>query len=201
LLRTCAAVLGPDAKDLGTLADAQKILSCAFDVYKVWEVETRPPDAQFTPRPIIIYLLTNSGEVRKQARAAYPGRVVTSDWPISHFDSMETKYSFSFSRIRRTVASGFFFRWDSAWPSVAENWIFAETRFKLIRENSRGAWSRVSDVIFRKPTRLSRTVGFSRLAATRAWWKYHNNIPWVANDTDCLARDLFTKDAYWLVEW
>lgn len=85
-----STVVGPDAKDEGSLADAQKILQCAHDVHKMWEPWTRPVDARYTPRPLVIYLLTNSLNLRKEAMAAYPSVVVASQWEVKHIDSMNT---------------------------------------------------------------------------------------------------------------
>lgn len=90
LTLTVFVVIGPDMLDEGSLVDAQKIISCAFDVYKQWEPWTRPDDSRYTPRPLVIYLLTNSKNLRKEAMAAYPGVVVASQWEMMHIDSKNT---------------------------------------------------------------------------------------------------------------
>jgi hypothetical protein len=105
-------VIGPDAKDEGSLSDAHKILTCALEVYALWEPWTRPPDARFVPRPLFIYLLTNSAKLRREARAAYPGRIITSGWPIKHIDSKETTWVPSTSHVD---GSTFFFLAGGRW--------------------------------------------------------------------------------------
>jgi hypothetical protein len=85
-------MLGPDAKDEGALEGARKILTCALEVYSLWEPWTRPRHVRFVPRPLIIFLLTNSAALRREARAAYPGKVIAGEWPFKHIDSKETTW-------------------------------------------------------------------------------------------------------------
>ena len=73
----------------------------------------------------------------------------------------------------------FEYRFEGAWPAIAENWIFAETRFKLLSDVSRG---------------------FAKLAAARTWWKYPHSMATISNSTNCRSTTL-SKDGYEATEW
>ena len=83
-------VVGPDAVDEGQLSAVQSLFDCAMQVYSIYEPLTRPPETPYLTRPLIMYLMTNSERLRKEATNAYPGQIMHAEWPIEHIDVVGT---------------------------------------------------------------------------------------------------------------